>query len=214
MFTAKEFDIFEIPGFDARMERLRAEITPKLKELGAVVGPRLEYETGLDLRPQVAMHLRRSVNPPEETWVAFCREARGYKPYVHFRVAVNGYGVKFSCYLEEDADDKPAFAANLKANAKALGTYLGRNPQIRSHHAEANYGRMLPGLKLNTKALLELAERLDKVKSQHANFAISLPRADSALKSPESMAEAAVEGLTLLTPLYRLGAEKRYRFKA
>src|SRR5687767_1425367 len=210
MFTDKEFDIFEIPGFDARMARLREEITPKLKELGSVIAPRLEEAIGLELRPQVAMHLRRSVNPPEETWVAFSREARGYKPYVHLRVGVNGFGVKFSCYLEEDADDKPVFAANLKANAKALGTYLAQNPQIRSHHAEANYGKMLPGLKLNSKALLDLADRLDKVKSQHANFAISLPRTDSALKSAESLADAAVEGLTLLTPLYRLGAEKRF----
>ena len=213
MFTAKEFDIFEIPGFDARMERLRAEITPKLKELGALLAPRLEEAAGLDLRPQVAMHLRRTVNPPEETWVAFGREARGYKPYVHLRAAVNGHGVKFTCYLEEDADDKPVFATNLRANAKPLGAYLARNPQIRSHHAEANYGKMLPGLKLNAKGLLELAERLDKVKSQHANFAISLPRTDSALKSTESLADAAVEGFILLTPLYRLGAEKRYRFK-
>ena len=213
MFTTKEFDIFEIPGFDARMARLRAEITPKLKELGEVVGPRLKEGAGLDLRPQVALHLRRSVNPPEETWVAFSREARGYKPYVHLRLAVNGYGVKFACYLEEDADDKPLFAANLRANAKTLGPYLARNPQIRSHHAEANYGKMQPGLKLNSKGLLELADRLDKVKSQHANFAISLQRTDSALKSRETLAEAAVGALTLLTPLYRLGAEKRYRFK-
>lgn len=193
------------------MSRLRAEITPRLKAFGAIIAPRLESATSMKFNPQVAMHLRRSVNPPEETWVALCRESRGYKPYVHFRVAVNGEGMKFACYLEEDADDKPSFAGNLRSNARKLAAHLKEHPEIRSHHAEANYGKMLTGLHLNEKALKEFADRLDAVKGQHANFAVSLPKADSALESTESLAKAAVEKLLLLMPLYRLGIEKRFR---
>ena len=205
MFTAKEFEIFTIPGFDARMPRIRAEITPKLKDLGALVAPRLEAEGGLPFHAQAAQHLRRTVNPPEETWVAFCREARGYKPYVHLRVAINAEGVKLTCWVEEDADDKPVFAANLRRKAKEIGDYLKEHPEIRSHHAEANYGRQLPGLQLNKKGLTELAGRLEKVRSQHVNFAVSIPRADLSLKSTTRFVDVCVERLVLLMPIYRLG---------
>ena len=205
MFTAKDFDIFTVPGFDARMPRIRAEITPKLKELGALVAPRLEEQTVLPMHAQAAQHLRRTVNPPEETWVAFCREARGYKPYVHLRIALNAEGVKFTCWVEEDADDKPVFARNLAKQARELAAYLKEHPEIRSHHAEANYGKMLPGLQLDRKGLAQLAARLEKVRSQHVNFAISVPRTDSMLKSAKGFADASVEGLLRLMPIYRLG---------
>jgi uncharacterized protein YktB (UPF0637 family) len=204
MFTAKDFDIFHIPGFDNRMPRLKEEITPKLKALGEILAPRLEESSGLAMHPQAALHLRRSINPAEETWVSFCREARGYKPYVHLRLSVNAHGIKYTCYLEEDADDKPAFAKNLRKNAKSLAAHLKEHSEIRSHHAEANYGKMLPGKKLGESALRELAGRLDKVKSQHANFAISVPRGDKTL-STESFLDTAFDNLTLLIPIYRLG---------
>lgn len=213
MFTPNDFDIFTIPGFDPRMTRLKAEITPKLKELGGVLAPKLEEMSGLRMTSQVAQHLRRSVNPPQETWVAFCREVRGYKPYVHLRLAINAHGLKFTCYLEEDADDKSVFAKSLRVNAKALGDHITRNPQIRSHHAEANYGMLNSGMLMDGKALKALAERLDTVKSQHANFAISMPRADSATKSKDSVIEAAMDSFGLLLPIYRLGVQKNYRIK-
>jgi uncharacterized protein YktB (UPF0637 family) len=205
MFTDKEFEVFEIPGFDARMPRIREAITPRLRELGNQIAPILEAESGLRMSPQVAMHLRRTVNPPEETWVSFCREARGYKPYVHLRLAVNLHGVKYTCYLEEDADDKPAFARNLRKNARAIAAHLKEHPEIRSHHAEANYGKMLPGLSLKESALRELADRLDRVKSQHANFSIAVPRDSITGKAQGAPVESSIEKLQMLIPLYRLG---------
>jgi uncharacterized protein YktB (UPF0637 family) len=213
MFTQEHYDIFTVPGFDPRMERIKGEITPRLKELGGILSPKLEEKSGLRMTSQVAQHLRRSVNPAEETWVAFCREARGYKPYVHLRLAINQFGVKFACYLEEDADDKPAFAKNLKSNAKALGEHLSQHPQIRSHHSEANYGMMNPGLILDRKALIALAARLDSVKSQHANFAISVPRSDSTIKTTDALVQAALKSFDLLLPLYRLGIAKSVRLE-
>src|SRR5690242_4931539 len=104
-FTEREFDIFDLAEFATRMPAIRAEITPRLKALGEQIAPSLPEITHRELYPQVAQHLRRSVNPPVETWVAFSPAPRGYKPFIHFRVAINGGGLKVVCHLEDDSED-------------------------------------------------------------------------------------------------------------
>ncbi len=208
-FTPADFGVFELPGYEARMPALRERVTPKLKELGAELEPRIAAVTGTELVPHVALHLRRSVNAPEETWVAFSRDKRGYKPYVHYRVAINGLGMKVACYLEEYAEDKPMLAEGLKRNAKELAAYLAKHHRIRSHDHEANYGKLQDGRTLNEQEILQLAERLAKVKSQHANFAIRFTRDHPAVQS-DAMVEEACAAMGDLAPLYLLGAEPGY----
>src|SRR5579859_7073653 len=152
------------------MQALKDRITPKLKQLGDELAPELMGATGLELFVHTAQHLRRSVHPAEETWTTFSRSNRAYKPFVHLRVAINGTGIKVACFMEEYADDKPVLAANMKKNARALAFYLADHPEIRSHDAEANYGKLLDGRSMKTKDVVALAERLATVKSQHANF--------------------------------------------
>ena len=43
----------------------------------------------------MAKHARRTVNPPDDTWVAFALDKRGYKKHCHFKVAVSRGGVRF-----------------------------------------------------------------------------------------------------------------------
>jgi uncharacterized protein YktB (UPF0637 family) len=212
-FTEEDFSVFELPGFEARMPVLKANITPKLKELGAELLPALQREVSPNLHVHVAQHLRRSVNAPEETWVAFSRDKRGYKPYTHFRVAINSLGVKIVCYMEEYAVDKPTFAENLRRNARAIADYLKQHPEIRSHDHEANYGKLMEGRQLSEEDAAQLAGRLTKVKSQHANFAIKFTGNHPLVKSPK-FAGTALEAIKDLLPLYLLGAEPGYRMTA
>jgi len=114
--TPEHFHVFAIPGFDARMLALRARITPALTDLAPSLAPGLSALLGHALHPHVARHLRRSVNPPEETWAAFARSPRAYKPFVHLRLAISAEGVKIACFVEDDARDKPAFAAGLSGS--------------------------------------------------------------------------------------------------
>jgi uncharacterized protein YktB (UPF0637 family) len=209
-FTEEDFNVFELSGFEARMPVLKAKITPKLKELGAELLPALQRGISPQLHTHVAQHLRRSVNAPEETWVAFSRDTRGYKPYMHFRVAINSEGVKVVCFMEEYADDKPTFAQNLQRNARPLAGYLQEHPHIRSHDHEANYGKLLDGRLLSEADAVQLADRLTKVKSQHANFDIRYSRTDSVVRSAE-LPGAVLEAIKDLAPLYRMGVEPGYR---
>ena len=78
-FTKKDLEVFEIHGFADRMQVIADEIRPKLVKLGELIQPQLSRLVNLPLFPHVAMHARRSVNPPDETWVAFSHDQAGYK---------------------------------------------------------------------------------------------------------------------------------------
>ena len=87
---AAAFDVFQVAGFDARMAALRREASPRLTALGQELLPALSRRWGMPAYAHVARHLRRRVNPPEDTWVAWSRSARGYKAEVHFEVGLSG----------------------------------------------------------------------------------------------------------------------------
>src|SRR5438067_925414 len=116
-FSKSDFDIFALPTYAERMPEIRAHITPKLRELGEFITPRLCERTGMEFHPHVALHMRRTVNPPVITWVAFGRSPRAYKPFIHFRLAIEEAGMRVSCFLEDEADDKERFAHALKKEA-------------------------------------------------------------------------------------------------
>src|SRR4051812_43059364 len=88
-FTPEDFAVFEVPDFAARMPLVRTQLKPKLTHIGAAVTELLAEVVEEPLYPHVAQHLRRSVNAPVETWVAFAREKRAYKPFVHLRVGIS-----------------------------------------------------------------------------------------------------------------------------
>ena len=57
----------------------RDTIRPKLKGIGETIAPYLSRLTGDEMYIHVAKHARRTVNPPDETWVAWSPQKRGYK---------------------------------------------------------------------------------------------------------------------------------------
>ena len=69
-FTQSDLDIFKIPGFKERMSAIREKIRPKLEQFGEEVAPALMTQFKAEFFPHTAKHMRRKVNPPDETWVA------------------------------------------------------------------------------------------------------------------------------------------------
>ena len=54
------------------MEALNKYIRPQLHQLGDYFSEYFTSQTGETFYAHVAKHARRSVNPPIDTWVAFC----------------------------------------------------------------------------------------------------------------------------------------------
>jgi uncharacterized protein YktB (UPF0637 family) len=124
-FTAKDFQVFDIPGFAERMAAIRGTIRPKLETLGGALLPAVARVAGGEVYPHVARHARRTVNPPDDTWVAFGPDKRGYKKARHFKVAVSRQGVRFLFEVGPEYTAKPAFARAWKREAPRLARALG-----------------------------------------------------------------------------------------
>jgi len=118
--TAKDFQIFEIPGFAERMAAIRGTIRPKLETLGGALTPPVARLVKVDVFPHVAKHARRTVNPPDDTWVAFGPDRRGYKKAQHFKVAVSRHSLRFLFEVGPEFAAKPEFARAWKREAPRL----------------------------------------------------------------------------------------------
>ncbi|ULG75007.1 DUF1054 family protein [Macrococcus brunensis] len=109
-FTKKDFNVFEIDGLENRMAALIETTRPKLENLGEYFSDFLTAHTGETYYPHVAKHLRRTTNPPNDTWVAFSTHKRGYKMLPHFQIGLFGSHVfvLYGVIYESPEKDKTA----------------------------------------------------------------------------------------------------------
>ena len=212
-FTQKEFDIFDLPDFKVRMPTLKQEITPKLKNLGEDLLARVEISLDQPLFLHVAQHLRRTVNPPEETWVAFSPAQRAYKPFVHIRAAIRGECMRILVFCEDYAEDKPIFANCLLHNAANLSKYCADHPEIVNYDLKDDTGKPLSGLNITPDKLTLLSERLNKYKGQHAAFGIELQRDLTIMRSGKKLVDEILRSIDVLKPFYLCGTSPSYEFE-
>lgn len=118
----KDLEIFIIPGLEERMQAIRKNVHPKLKGLGEALAEPLGRMAGEPLYPYVAKHARRSVNPPDDTWVAFGPHTGGYKKFPYVGVAVSRFGVHPQVVAKPETwdTDRPAMADRLDARRPRL----------------------------------------------------------------------------------------------
>lgn len=204
-FTAEDFALFEIPGFAERMPRIREHIKPKLIQIGQALTPRLSEVLDETLFPHVAQHLRRTVNPPEETWVAFACNTRAYKPFVHLRVAISAERVRVLAFCEDYAEDKATYAANLAARADLLSEHFAHHPHILHFDVLDSEGHPLRGHALTADTIRAFAERLNRVKGQHGIFGIVFHKDHPVVQSGPELLDAVVVAAATLKPLYDCG---------
>jgi uncharacterized protein YktB (UPF0637 family) len=87
-FTRRDFNIFTIDGLEERMEAIRMRIQPKFKIIGEVLTADLSSSLQNEMYLHIAKHLRRTINPPKDTWLAIAANKRGYKQHPHFQVGL------------------------------------------------------------------------------------------------------------------------------
>ncbi|BDG60946.1 DUF1054 domain-containing protein [Caldinitratiruptor microaerophilus] len=114
-FEPDDFEVFAIPGLGPRMAAIKERLRPKLEAIGQALAPTLTEATGVPFVIHVARHARRTVNPPDHTWVALGTNPRGYKAHPHFEVGLCATHVFIRAGLIYEADTRPAFADALIA---------------------------------------------------------------------------------------------------
>ncbi len=120
-FGNADFKVFDVKGFQPRMQELRARIRPKLETLGHSLVPPLQHTTGEATFAHVAKHARRTVNPPDDTWVAFAGNQRDYKKHPHFKVAVSRNCVRFLFEIGPEHERQTAVGGGLAAERAQAG---------------------------------------------------------------------------------------------
>ncbi len=206
-FLPEAFEVYEVPDFALRMPLLKQKITPGLTLIGEELRENMSELLGETVFPHVAKHLRRTVNPPEETWVAFAREKRAYKPFVHPRIAVNRNNLRVLIFVEDYAEDKLLFADNLEKNARKLAGHFHSHPEIQAYDVLNAKGEPLSGSKIKTEHLKAFAARMRAVKGQHARFGIPFPKHLALMRDGEELLKAVENAITILRPLYDCGKQ-------
>jgi len=203
-FGPADFKVFDVEGFRARMEAIRTRIRPKLEALGKTVTPGVSRCAGGDTFAHVAKHARRTVNPPDDTWVAFGPDARGYKKHCHFKVAVSRHCVRFLFEVGPEHADKKRWASAWKKNSSKLAPVLRRMKGLawfENEHDEtpaANLGDLAPD------AFVSLADGIVRTRDGQLVLGRAVAADEAARWTEAQYRTAALETFRVLVPLYRL----------
>ncbi len=203
-FTASDFRVFAIEGFQPRMQSIRSRIRPKLEAVGKSLLPNVGRAAGSEVYAHVARHARRTVNPPDDTWVALGPDPRGYKKHCHFKVAVSHNCVRFLFEVGPEHADKARWSAAWKKSAPRLGPVLGRVKGLAwftNEHDETPAGMLAD---LDAEGFARLADPLPRGRDGQVVLGRAVPAADAARWKDADFRAAALETFRALAPLYRL----------
>jgi uncharacterized protein YktB (UPF0637 family) len=196
-FRPIDFEVFGIAGFGARMEKIYEHVRPKLTRLGNELAPELARQLKLEFFPHVAKHMRRTVNPPPETWVAFGPSARGYKRYGYLAVCISGAGLHARAVVKADADNRAEMGERLKARSGYLAKEFAGTKIAR--YEKWDFARMPVALPAARELFAELAEDLRK-KTGWIDLGFGWPVREALRLERGEM----IEALRELAPLYRV----------
>jgi len=204
-FAAKDFQVFAIPDFPGRMAAIRGQIQPKLFALAEEIGPKLKPITGSETFSHVAKHMRRTVNPPDDTWVAFGPEKRGYKKAQHFKLAISRQFIRFLFEMGPEYADKSKWVRAWEREIGRLAVKLKKGTGLgwyKNEHDEE------PAALLKDLSSLEI-ERLSGELTRRKDGQLVLGRrldpAEVLRLNPEAFMRTALDVFRVLAPLYRLG---------
>jgi len=205
-FSKQDMEIFEIPDFAARMGAIRSKIRPKLEALGEELGPLLMNQFKREFFAHTAKHMRRTVNPPDETWVALGPQSRGYKAYIFFSFCVGKAGAQARVVMKDESATRSDLGANLQANQKYFAKHASEWKGL------ADYTRRDSSYR--PTAIEELAnfckssgERLKTVKSALFDVGMEVNPLSS------SLVQDLAKSFDALFPFYECGLKKGVRFK-
>ncbi len=203
-FGAADFKIFDVAGFQPRMSQIRERIRPKLETLGHSLAPAIQRTTGDETFVHVAKHARRTVNPPDDTWVAFAADPRGYKKHTHFKVAVSRHCVRFLFEVGPEHADKTRWAAAWKKSAPKIAPVLRRVKGLawfKTEHDEAPAAALGD---LTPDDLAGLADEVVRTRDGQLVLGRVVPADEAARWTEAQYRGAALETFRALAPLYRL----------
>jgi len=203
-FTQADFKVFDIEGFAPRMAAIKSRIRPKLDAAGRDLVPDVTRIGGAPAFAHVAKHMRRTVNAPDDTWVAFAADKRGYKKHCHFKVAVSRGTVRFLFEAGPEHAGKKKWIAAWKRHAPKLVPVFRRAKGLawfKNEHDETPAAILSD---LSAEEVARLADELTRTRDGQLVLGRAVSAEEAAHWKRADYARAARETFCVLAPLYRL----------
>lgn len=200
-FTTDDFNVFSIEGFQERMEALQQTIRPKLHLLGDYFAQQLSIMTGEEIFPHVAKHARRTVNPPNDTWVAFAPNKRGYKMLPHFQIGLWGTHLFVWFAVIYEAPNKVEFGKKLEEHADQFINTIPKHFVWSIDHMKPD---VIPQKNLAVEDLTSMFTRLQIVKKAEILCGIHIPREHAIKLNSDELLDTIHNTFKTLLPLYQL----------
>lgn len=159
-WTTDDFNVFSIEGLEYRMNALQTKIQPKFEVIGEQISTYLSSRGTGEFFPHVAKHARRTVNPPNDSWVAFAPAKRGYKALPHFQIGLWGTHLFIILAVIYENPDKKGIAERLKQNVKTI-TSLPEGFVVSGDHMKPEAFLVD---EIGTNGVVSLLDRLESVK--------------------------------------------------
>lgn len=200
-FANEDFEVFELPGLALRMEALKASLRPKLEQLGRDIAAFLSKELDQPVYPHVAKHARRTVNPPNDSWVAFCHDKRGYKKHPHFQIGAWQTHAFATFGMIYESPYRTTYAEQLKTHASEVLSTVPKNYVWIPNHMDPN---VVPAAEVTPARLEELANRLATGRQGELLVGLKIEKDEAVRMSAKAFEEVVKDCFLTLQPLYQL----------
>ncbi|WP_028775455.1 YktB family protein [Shimazuella kribbensis] len=203
-FTNEDFHVFAIDGLESRMEALQREIQPKFSTMGESISEFLTTKLGDTVYTHIARHARRTVHAPEETWVAWSTNKRGYKAHPHFQLGLRDTHLFAYFALIYECEQKKIFANHFLKNIQKYSSFIPHDFYISIDHTTPD---VTAASSLDPERWKSIMERLAKVKKAEFLCGILIPRKEAVNLNGKILQKKVEKTYDQLMPLYHLSFE-------
>lgn len=200
-FQQTDFDTFAIDGLELRMAAIRERIQPKFKAIGEALCDDVSLLAGNEMFVHIAKHARRKINPPKDTWMAFCHNKRGYKQHPHFQVGLFDDHVFIWFALIYELPHKQAIADHFLAQIKKVTRTIPSNYVLSFDHMKKD---AIPFGQLKKSEWIACLTKFRNVKKAELLIGRHFKANDLILHDGHRFIHCVRETFETLMPLYRL----------
>ncbi|MET1248010.1 DUF1054 domain-containing protein [Sporolactobacillus sp. STCC-11] len=200
-FTEHDFELMRLPGLENRMHAIREQIQPKFSRLADHLASFLNERAEVPFYPHIARHARRTVNPPDSTWLALAQDKRGYKKHPHFQFGIWPTHLFFWLAIIEEYPDKKRFGDALLGR---LPEIFQSTPSYFSWSADHMKDETMLHHDLDEHQLEQLFLRLTKIKKAELLCGVVISKQEAITKTENDLTSYLEEQVTKLLPLYTL----------
>lgn len=200
-FTQHDFDTFKIDGLAERMEAIQTRIQPTFQKLGDALIDDVQALVGSEMYVHIAKHARRTVNPPNDTWMAFAGNKRGYKKHPHFQIGLWDDHLFIWLAFIYELPNKTNMAANFLHHIDELDTIIPDDYVISLDHMKKD------AVKKQDIDLEKALTCFHDVKKAEFLVGRHIQPNDPILQDQDALLACIKETYQTLIPIYRMSYE-------